>query len=315
MPVNRRQGAAAAAFCLALGGAAVITWAFSVFSEDKKKPGSGKSLKAPTGSNGSLADPARSGSSTPVCRSKEPSPALSERAGLLGNKAAAGYGPRKSDILPEGLFYPKDEKRPSMVFENKSATQSLNSLNSEREGYPVYEKLKPDYELEKLNAKPADGRNEGSSPFQSPEDEISPTTVSLVQNAPKFDSVYNQSFSKTPVSDDVMSPDPDDFPLLRQADSKSLLVDRMSQVDTKINTFEEAEPASHEMLTTDDLIPDMTTSVSSKSLQSATIRYPPPPRSKPGMSITLNSLISGGIKMGRTAKRFHPAVISDDEIA
>ena len=300
-PVNRPWSrAAGTALLFAVGGTAWLAWAlnhgYNYFTEEKKKPGASKALKAPTGSNGSLADPARSGtttpahparsgSSTPARRSKESSPALSDKVGLLADKAA-GYRPGKCDFLPENLFYPKDEKRPSLIIENKSATQSLNSISSAKDDrYPVYEKLRPEQPAEQPSTVPADNRHDSNSPFQSPEADISPTTLSLVQNAPKFDSLYNQSFTKTSVSDDVMTPDPDDFPALRQNDpSKGLLESRLSQVDTKINTFEEKEPASHEMLTTDEVFPDMTTSVSTKSLQSAALRYPPA-RSKPGESL------------------------------
>lgn len=236
MPGNRTNRAVATAVCLALGGTALLTWAFSVFTEDKSKKRPGK---APT----------------PVPQNF--TPVRSESASLLGRDETSGDGCSVASVLTAEQLAGLGQEGPALIIENKAALEPPNGQASGRQS-PI-----------------TDGAQKEQGPVL--EAAVSPETANFFQNVPAFEDKYSSSLVRTPIADAIVSEQ------LNTTSSKPGPIEQqISQLDTKVTTYEERQPDTHEMVAdgeghvTSGHIP---LSVSSKSLESA-VMYAPSHKTK-----------------------------------
>lgn len=249
MPAGGRRGAVAAALCVALGSTALLTWAFSVFAEDKKK----KPLTAlPSAPHGS-----------PSRRSLNGSDRISGD-GQAEDKPTATENEAK--LRPK-----KKDKDGAVIIENKSVRQPGDATLPYH--YPTYNKVVGETKIEDVDTK--------TQPVN--EDIVLPSTSSsFLQNVPKFDEKYNSSLSRTSIADTVAA---ENISAIPEGIPHPDLERSVSQLDNKVTTYEEKEPM-HDVLTVDEVehynspvhIP---ASVSCKSLASS-VRFAPSPQPKSG---------------------------------
>lgn len=253
MTSRGRGRAVVAAVCFALGGTALLTWAFSVFTEDKskKKPGYAPSSLPQTpessGSDGALlADGGRDGED-------ERSP-----GSILAAEQLAGQG----------------QEGPALVIENKAAVEPTIGDADLHD---------PSHQTEKPSA-----TNSIQTAERPPEveNEISADFVNFLQNVPALDGKYSSPVGRTPITDAVILEQINAGPDSAAQSTSGPIEQRLSQLDTKITIYEERKPDTHEMVPEADghsATAGIPLSVSSKSLETA-VMYAPShrPKSKTG---------------------------------
>lgn len=244
-----------AAVCLALGGTAVLTWAFSVFSEDKSK----KPLKKPKDEPNSKEEYG------------------SGQSQLPGNGSAEKNGsviPAKCDMIPEYFYRLSGDKARPLVIENKAAStepqaplEHVTSEDNQPAGHEEVVKEAPAPAFYDKQTVPA------LSIY---------TRTNLTEKVQHLDDAYNESLVKTPLADAVKEN------LVRASISDSIRSQSMSsydgtsETDTKVTILEEQQIPVEEMRLPDIAETEgMTTSVSCKSLETAT-RTAPPAKPKRG---------------------------------
>ena len=246
MPSSGRHRVVAATVCLALGGTALLTWAFSVFTEDKskKRPGNAPSPLPPA------------------------STARGSRAGSLANGEEPTVGKQKpsSSVLAAEQLSGQGQEGPALVIENKAAVEP----NKDGTGnvYPSYTNAK--------KSDPATTADIHAAPLPISEDAIAGQPVNFFEHIPTLDDRYNTSKSKTPIADAVTSEQISAVPGNKSSSQPGPIEQRISQLDTKVTTYEEQLPATQEMAdveghSTSGSVP---LSVSSRSLETSVMYAP-----------------------------------------
>lgn len=259
MPVTRRHGvAAAAAICLAVGGSAALSWAFSVFSESKTKKSS-KPSEYPTYTSEVLENDVQPTTAKDV-------DSVPKNA-QLGASVLPGPQPHpKCDFIPE-FFYKTSAEKP-VIIENTAVSAENGQTNS-----PLVSKDKDE-----------EGAGDSSSPQQNEfQKDDSPsrnvyTQTRLSQRPIYLSDNYNRGLARSSLTESVRSQlagvtftqPPPASPL----------------IDSRVNILETAEPALEEMK--EERAPTgMVLSVSCRSLESAVMIAPSATR-RPGTASQLS---------------------------
>lgn len=275
MPLYRRHGTAVAALLFALGGTAVVTWAYSLFAEDKKKVSSPHSSN--DSHNASLKDGEDKGKA-----GRDKNENFHQRNGNIPivNTLGFGYKAGKCDFIPEYFYKTSGDKQNALVIENKSAKQRDDGS---RAGQQVENGVKElpavDDVMEEIREDEVAPQNAGVFTSQKiPTSSIFPQT-SLNQRQSYLNDDYNSQLSKTSVSDLVTPDKPAQVSVSERSsvDSSPLASPTsgvFSEQESKVTTLEEKQIAMEELVEPATTM-SMATSVSSRSLKSAVMKPPP----------------------------------------
>ncbi|XP_067932421.1 serine-rich adhesin for platelets-like isoform X2 [Watersipora subatra] len=241
MPASRQQRVVATAVCIALGGTALLTWAFSIFTEEKSK-------RRPSNAPSSL--PQATGSPRPdTPGASDRSAADKESVASLAAEQLAGQG----------------QEGPALVIENTSAVESGKGTGTQSH---------PWYNRSNEQSPPTTAANRSASPLGS--NETPPQqSADFFKNSPKFDEKYNSSLSKTPIADAV-SEEHIGVVERKRSSSPRLVEQRISQLDTKVTTYEERQPVTQQISSEagENVKESIPASVSCKSLEKAVMYAP-----------------------------------------
>lgn len=275
MPLYRRHGTAVAALLFALGGTAVVTWAYSLFAEDKKKVSSPHSSN--DSRNASLKDGEDKGKAD-----RDKNENFHQRNGNIPIVTTLGFGYKagKCDFIPEYFYKTSGDKQKALVIENKSAKQRDDGS---RAGQQVENGVKElpavDDVMEEIREDEVAPQNAGVFTSQKiPTSSIFPQT-SLNQRQSYLNDDYNSQLSKTSVSDLVTPDKPAQVSVSERSsvDSSPLASPTsgvFSEQESKVTTLEEKQIAMEELVEPVTTM-SMATSVSSRSLKSAVMKPPP----------------------------------------